>query len=125
MCVLDYRHCSTASPAVQTVMLCRPVHQHFVRVKTAADPYTKADVFDQEDSATHSSRSNTSALILRVCSSLDTNKVLELRSLVDTGHSKAHRNAIGGLLASLMSQIMGGVAKDRGLEAYRGILHKP
>ncbi|DBA90376.1 TPA: hypothetical protein ACH3X1_003656 [Trebouxia sp. C0004] len=30
---------------------------------------------------------------------------------------KAHRKAVGGLLASLMSQIMGGVAKDRGLEA--------
>ena len=41
------------------------------------------------------------------------------RELVDTGHSKAHRKAIGGLLTSLMSQVVGGVAKDRGLEAYQ------
>jgi protease-4 len=48
-----------------------------------------------------------------------------LRNLVDTGHSKAHRKAIGGLLASLMSQIIGGVAKDRGLEGYQVYLSRP
>ncbi len=41
------------------------------------------------------------------------------REQVDTGHSKAHRKAIKGLYTSLMSQIVGGVAKDRGLEAYQ------
>ena len=47
------------------------------------------------------------------------------RELVDTGHSKAHRKAIGGLLTSLMSQIVGGVAKDRGLETYQIHLSSP
>ena len=47
------------------------------------------------------------------------------RDLVDTGHSKAHRKAIGGLLTSLMSQVVGGVAKDRGLEAYQVHLSHP
>ena len=47
------------------------------------------------------------------------------RDLVDTGHSKAHRKAAGGYLTSLMSQIVGGVAKDRGLEAYQVHLSHP
>ncbi len=47
------------------------------------------------------------------------------RGLVDTGHSKAHRKAIGGYLTSLMSQVVGGVAKDRGLEAYQVHLSHP
>jgi len=32
---------------------------------------------------------------------------------------KSAQKAVRGLLASLMSQIMGGVVKDRGLEAYQ------
>ena len=47
------------------------------------------------------------------------------RELVDTGHSKAHKKAIGGLLTSLMSQIVKGVAEDRGLEAYQVHLSHP
>ncbi len=47
------------------------------------------------------------------------------RHLVDTGYSKAHREAIGGLYTSFMRQIVVGVARDRGLEAHQVYLSCP